>query len=122
MTAQNRLPAPDPLYGSPTAVELLAAVEHFLRNDTGDLPPLPAFHARVAANVVAMVARQIEAGDAPRKQMAAAYAPLGAYDEQGLAALVRAGDLDDRIPDLRRALETVVRARLSVANPRYLAE
>jgi hypothetical protein len=54
--------------------------------------------------------------------MAAAYAPLGAHDEQGLAALVRAGDLDDRIPELRRALEAVVRARLSVANPRYLTQ
>ena len=45
----------------PAAVELLRAVEAFLERDV--VPNLAGprqFHARVAANVVAMVAREIE--------------------------------------------------------------
>ena len=114
------LPPGDPLYGSPTAPELLAAVEHFMRHELKDLPPLTAFHARVAANVVAMVTRQLEAGDAPRIRMATAFAGLGVEDERQLADAVRAGDLDGRTAALRPVLESVVRDRLAVANPAYL--
>jgi hypothetical protein len=45
----------------PTSVELLRAVERFLQNDA--VPSLSGprrYHARVAANVVAIVAREIE--------------------------------------------------------------
>jgi aminoglycoside phosphotransferase (APT) family kinase protein len=55
-------PAPAP-YGRPTASELLDAVSGFL---TGEVLPATtgqlAFHARVAANVLAIVAREIELG------------------------------------------------------------
>lgn len=48
----------------PTAVELLRAVEGFLEGDAVARLKGPArFHARVAANVVAMVAREIETED-----------------------------------------------------------
>jgi hypothetical protein len=114
------LPPGDSLYGSPTAVELLEAVESFLRLETGDLPPLAAFHARVAANVVQIVARELAAGDNPRRSMALAFEPLGAQDEAGLASAVRSGQLDNRTQELRSALEIVVRSRLEIANPRYL--
>jgi hypothetical protein len=114
------LPPGDPMYGSPTAIELLAVVEHFLRNELGDLPALTAFHARVAANVVAMVGRQLVAGDTPRAEMQAAYASLGADSERDLADAVRAGRIEARAAVLRPVLEPVVRARLAVANPRYL--
>jgi hypothetical protein len=122
MTPPNgpALPPGDSLYGSPTAVELLEAVESFLRLETGDLPPLAAFHERVAANVVQMVARELAAGDNPRRSMAIAYEPLGAHDEESLATAVRSGELDNRTEELRSALELVVRSRLEVANPRYL--
>lgn len=116
----GQLPPGDPLYGSPTGPELLAAVEHFLRNETGGLEPLAAFHARVAANVVAIVAREMEAGKGAREAMTFAYAPFGAHDEQALADAVREGRLDGRTDELRRALETVVGCRLEVANPKYL--
>ncbi|MGH9095356.1 MAG: DUF6285 domain-containing protein [Acidimicrobiales bacterium] len=116
------LPPGDPLYGSPTAPELLHAVGHFLRHQVPErLPPLEAFHARVAANVVAMVARQLEAGDAPRAEVAALFAQAGVADEDALAQAVRAGDFDDRKAQLRRVLTASVRARLAVANPAYLA-
>ena len=55
-------PAPAP-YGRPTASELLDAVREFL---TGSVMPATtgqlSFHARVAANVLAIVARELELG------------------------------------------------------------
>ncbi len=58
-------PAPAP-YGRPTASELLDAVSEFL---TGDVMPATtgqvAFHARVAANVLAIIARELELGPVP---------------------------------------------------------
>jgi hypothetical protein len=48
----------------PTAVELLRTVERFLEEDVvGRLDGPARYHARVAANVVAMVAREIETED-----------------------------------------------------------
>jgi len=58
----------------PDAVELLRAVERFLERDV--VPALDGvrqFHARVAANVVAMVAREIETEEA---HLAAEWAGL----------------------------------------------
>src|SRR5262249_48838695 len=58
-------PAPAP-HGRPTASELLEAVREFL---TGQVMPAStgqlAFHARVAANVLAIVARELELGTIP---------------------------------------------------------
>jgi aminoglycoside phosphotransferase (APT) family kinase protein len=58
-------PTPAP-HGRPTASELLDAVAGFL---TGDVMPATtgqiAFHARVAANVLGIVAREIELGQVP---------------------------------------------------------
>jgi aminoglycoside phosphotransferase (APT) family kinase protein len=58
-------PAPAP-FGRPTASELLEAVREFL---TGQVMPATsgqlAFHARVAANALAIVAREIELGPVP---------------------------------------------------------
>ena len=48
----------------PTAEELLRAVEHFLESElVPSLEGVRRFHARVAANVVAMVARELEVED-----------------------------------------------------------
>ena len=59
-------PAPAP-HGRPTASELLDAVREFL---TGQVMPATtgqlAFHARVAANVLGIVARELELGPIPR--------------------------------------------------------
>jgi aminoglycoside phosphotransferase (APT) family kinase protein len=85
--------APAP-YGRPTASELLEAVREYLLGSV--LPATSgqvAFHARVAANVLAIVARELELGPA-----AAEAGQAGA----GLA--------------------DTVAARLAVANPRYFGE
>jgi hypothetical protein len=60
----------------PTAEALLRAVERFLERDVVPrLDGVPKFHARVAANVVAMVARELELEDA---QLAGEWVRLGA--------------------------------------------
>ena len=74
LTGQARsAPAP---YGRPTASELLEAVREYL---LGSVMPATsgqvAFHARVAANVLAIVARELELGPpAPRAGLADAVA------------------------------------------------
>jgi hypothetical protein len=101
------------LHGRPTAAELVAAVAEFLESDvkdssTGSLN----FHARVAANVLRTVERELlDATGAPDL--------LGFDDERALAAAIRAGDLDDRGPELLGCLRALVSHRLAVAHPGY---
>jgi hypothetical protein len=82
----------------PTAVELLRAVERFLQKDV--VPALSGprrYHARVAANVVAIVAREIETEEEHLR---------GEWDRLG-----RLLDLDEKRPEAREALRAGVRAR-----------
>jgi hypothetical protein len=74
------------------------------------------FHARVAANVLRIVERELgaSAGDVPD-----ALADLGYADEAQLSAAIRAGELDDRSGDVLSCLRTLVRHRLAVAHPGY---
>lgn len=108
----------NPLHGRPTAAELVAAVAEFLETDirestTGQVN----FHARVAANVLRIVEREL-LGDSAA-DVAEALAALGFDDEAQLAAAIRAGALDDRPEQLQSVLRAVVRHRLSVAHPGY---
>ena len=83
------------MHGRPTARELLEAVREFLTNDV--MPRTDgrlSFHARVAANVVSIVERELAMGDAQRARF------TGATDWASLAAAVR--------------------DRLAVANPKHL--
>lgn len=112
---------PEWLYGRPTAAELVAAVADFLEHDVRDATDTGTagqvrFHARVAANVLHTVGRQLadSADDGVR-----AVTGLGYPDEPRLAAAIRAGDLDDRSAELLAALRTLVAHRLAVAHPGY---
>jgi hypothetical protein len=106
------------LHGRPTAAELVAAVAEFLETDvrestTGQVN----FHARVAANVLRIVERELldeSAGDATK-----ALADAGFDDEAQLAAAIRAGNLDGGSDQLKSALHALVRHRLAVAHPGY---
>ena len=82
----------------PHAEELLRAVERFLERDVvPNLQGVPRFHARVAANVVAMVAREIET---EAEHQAGEWERLGALlDEAGA------------LPDGREARRQALRAR-----------
>lgn len=104
--------------GRPTAAELIAAVAEFLENDvrqtaTGQIN----FHARVAANALRIVERELLIGDdAPVR---AALAEIGFADEAELAAAARAGGLDKHAEKVTSLLRILVRHRLAVSHPGY---
>ena len=108
-------------HGRPTAAELVAAAAEFLETDvraaTGGQVN---FHARVAANALRIVERELfDEGD---EESSAALAGLGFADEEQLAAAIRAGELDARADDVTACLRTLVRRRLAVAHPGYDTE
>ena len=106
------------LYGRPTAAELVAAVADFLDNDVRSSVEGPVnFHARVAANVLRIVERELT--DDSAAEVTGRLAELGFADEAQLAAAIRAGALDERADDVLPALRTLVRHRLAIAHPGY---
>ncbi|MFV8053209.1 DUF6285 domain-containing protein [Mycobacterium sp. 48b] len=112
------------LYGRPTAAELVAAVAEFLDTEVRDSETVGApvkFQARVAANALRMVERELLASERPAAAGAsfAAMADLGFTDEAALAAAIRAGELDDRADDVTACLRMLVRQRLAAAHPGY---
>jgi hypothetical protein len=113
--------AGESLYGRPSAAELLSAARTFL---TDDVQPTTtgrtAFHARVAANVLATVERELRLGEAARARHRAALDRLGCPDDAALSEAIAAGTLDDRWDDVVTVVRTSVRDRLLVANPRHL--
>jgi hypothetical protein len=105
----------------PNAAELVAAVREFLEHDVLDTTDgRVRFHARVAINVLGIVERELALGPAQAAAHAERLARLGVGGDAELAAAIRAGDLDDRAAEVRSALIESVRAKLRVANPRYL--
>ncbi|MDT5227012.1 MAG: hypothetical protein QOH94_805 [Mycobacterium sp.] len=107
-----------PAYGRPTAAELVAAVADFLETDvrestTGRVN----FHARVAANALRMVQRELLAD--PDDGVSEALARIGYDDEATLAAAIRAGELDGAGDQVQSALRALVSRRLAAAHPGY---
>jgi ketosteroid isomerase-like protein len=94
-------------YGRPTAAELTAAVAEFLDGDVRRATDGQVnFHARVAANVLRTVERELSAGTVET-------------DEQDLVAAIHDGQFDDRPGEVMTALRTLVYDRLEVAHPGY---
>jgi hypothetical protein len=110
------------LHGRPTAAELVAAVAEFLEGDVREATSGQVnFYARVAANALRTVERELLDTGGP--EVRAALAGLGLADEAALAAAIRAGELDGRTgPDVTASLRTLVRHRLAVAHPGYDSE
>ncbi|MBV8986366.1 MAG: hypothetical protein JO248_18195 [Acidimicrobiia bacterium] len=105
----------------PTAAQLVEAVREFLERDVMDATDgRVRFHTRVAVNALYMVQRELEAGPAQAAAHRAALDRLGVADEAALAAAIRNGDFDDRRDEVLEVLRATVRAKLEVANPRYL--
>ncbi len=112
---------------TPTAPELLDAVTEYL---FGELRPEvrreQRFKVLVAANVCAVVAREIRAGDQLDEADRALFSEMlgeEATDAHAAAAelsrRLRAGELDDRIEELTPRLEEHVRRKLEIARPGY---
>ncbi len=105
-------------YGRPTAAELVAAVADFLETDvrestTGRVN----FHARVAANALRIVERELLAG--VDDGVTEALARIGYDDEATLAAAIRAGELNAAGAQVQSALRALVSRRLAAAHPGY---
>lgn len=106
------------LHNRPTAAELVAAVAEFLENDVRNATDGQVnFHARVAANVLRTVERELR--DETAAEVSEALGRLGFADEAALAAAIRAGECDDRSDDVIACLRTLVRHRLAIAHPGY---
>jgi len=105
----------------PSAAALLEAVREFLESDV--MPVTEGrvrFHARVAANVVAMVARELLLGPGLAAAHEARLEALGVGSDAELAAAIRSGGLDARVDEVRAAVRATVADKLAVANPGYL--
>jgi hypothetical protein len=108
-------------HGRPTAAELIAAVAEFLETDVRDSTTGQVnFHARVAANVLRIVERELLVDSAD--DVNDALADIGFDDEAQLAAAIRSGAMDARSELLHAALRALVSRRLSVAHPGYQNE
>jgi hypothetical protein len=105
--------------GRPSAAELIAAVADFLDSDVRAAGGQVGFHARVAANVLRIVERELL--DTAAESVREALGILGFADETALAQAIRNGQLDDRPDDVMACLRSVVQHRLSIDHPGYVS-
>jgi hypothetical protein len=115
------------LHDRPTAAELVAAVREYLERDV--MPATEgrvAFHARVAVNVLGMVERELELGGAQdaeeHDRLVSLLGREGTVRDltDVLARGIRDGSIDRPWSELVETVRGTVRAKLEVANPRYL--
>jgi hypothetical protein len=108
-------------HDAPDAAELLDAVREWIDREL--IPGTDGrlrFHARVASNVIGMVAREIELGAAQAVAHERRLARLGVADDAELAAAIRRREFDDRRAELLGLLTEAVLDKLTVANPGYI--
>lgn len=120
----------------PTAPELLDALAELLFADVREwVPRERRFQVLVAANLCAVVARELRAGEEPSDADAELFRSLvgegsaapaaGDADAEAreeaarLARAVRAGELDGEIEEVADRLREHVRRKLDVARPGY---
>jgi hypothetical protein len=121
----------------PDAAELLEAVAEYLFGELrSEVPREQRFKVLVAANICAVVAREIRAGDGPTREDLALFrdllgeqgelpsdpATLAAETRQAteqLSRRLRAGELDERLGELAPRLAEHVRRKLEIARPDY---
>jgi aminoglycoside phosphotransferase (APT) family kinase protein len=110
-------------HDAPAAGQLVEAVREFLEGDVmGATEGRVRFHARVAGRALAIVERELAAGDAPSRAHAARLSGLGFGWDAELAAGIRSGALDDRWDEVAGAVRASVADKLAVANPSYAAD
>jgi hypothetical protein len=108
-------------HDAPTAAELVEAVREWLESDVleatdGRLQ----YHARVAITALSIVERELGLGAVQRAAHLDRLQRLGVTDDVAFTAAIRAGDLDDRMDEVRALVWQSVRDKLAVANPKYL--
>ncbi len=115
----------------PRSEELLDALAAYLFGELRPLVPKEErFRVLVAANICAVVARELRAGNEPDEADMAAFMGLlggenptdtktGAAD---LAARIRAGELDSSLPAVIEEMREHARRKLEIARPGYAPE
>lgn len=108
-------------HDAPDTAELVEAVREWIESDVitatdGRLR----FHSRVAANMLAIVERELALGNQHASAHRERLDSLGVASDADLATAIRRGDLDDRLDDVRRVLRSTIDDKLAVANPAYL--
>lgn len=108
------------LHVTPSALELVTAVREFLQNEV--MPGTEGrlqFHARVAANVLRTVERELATED-DDEWAEAQLGTVGAASEAALAGQIReAGSLSE-LGTVVDVLDALTRRRLQASNPEYL--
>ena len=112
----------------PTAADLVMAVREFIESVA--MPSLKghaAFHARVAANALAIVERELAiapgANAAERARLETLLGRDGTLEDLNwaLCDAIRAGRVDAATPGLREHLWETTLAKLAIDQPRYAA-
>lgn len=111
---------------APTPAEILDVVAAMIRDDfIPKLPPDAVFHARVAANAIDLVRRQLEQGDALEAQSLGRLQRLlqqtGDAEtlERELCQRIRSGALRIDTPGLLEHLMADTLAKMSIDQPSY---
>lgn len=111
----------------PTAPELLDSVAEYLFGELRpEVPREQRFKVLVAANVCAVVAREIRAAEDPDARDLELFNELLGEEQSDVHAAaaelsrrLRSGELDERIDELVPKLEEHVRRKLEIARPGY---
>jgi hypothetical protein len=111
----------------PTAPELLDAMAADLYSEVREwVPRERRFRVLVLANLCAVIARELRAGEEPSRQDLELFTALSGSPAEdpreaasALAAVIRRGDLDDRLPEAIAGLRDHVARKLDVARPGY---
>lgn len=130
------LEVPDPLlqpeapgsgspHDRPSVSELLAASADFLTGEVmaaDGMDDRVRFHARVAANALAIARRELLVGADQHAEHQERIRALSCPDDHALVAAIRDGSLDTRWDEVLDTVRALTVAKLTVANPRYLAQ
>ncbi len=104
----------------PSASELLEAVREFLLNTVvGETTGAVSFHARVAANALAIVERELALDDREIEAHHRVVASLGATDTIALARQIRDGGHDHELAHVAAQLLPFAEVVVDITNPRW---
>ena len=111
----------------PTAPELLDAMAADLFTEVREwVPRERRFRVLVLANLCAVIARELRAGEEPSRRDVALFTELSGSEADevreaaaALADAIRRGDLDSRLPEVMAGLQEHVGRKLDIARPGY---
>jgi hypothetical protein len=110
----------------PSMLELVKAVQSFIEKKAmPELKGHTAFHARVAANALGIVARELELGpkaaDAEKTQLVSLLGRDGTLDDlnRELCKQIRGGKIDIESDALRQHLEFMTLDKVAIDQPNY---